>query len=74
VVVEQFAVDVAAVLPTTVRVHEQAGRGWLGPKSALQGRSNQFLRHGSYDVPAHYLLADYILIRTQISPGAVGQR
>jgi hypothetical protein len=54
-------------------VDEQAGRGRLGPKSALQGRGNQFLGHGSHDVPAHHLLADRILIGTQVSPVAVGQ-
>ena len=35
VVVQQFALGVAAVLPAPVRVDEQAGRGRLSPKGAL---------------------------------------
>ena len=37
VAVEHFAVPVTAILPAAVGVHEQAGRGRLGPKSAQVG-------------------------------------
>ena len=50
VVAQQVPVHVTAVLPAAVGVHEQTGRGRLGPKSTLPGRGNQLLGHGGQHV------------------------
>jgi hypothetical protein len=71
---QQFSVPAAAVLPTSVGVHEQAERRRLGPKSALQGLGNQLFGHSGHAVLACYLLADHTLIGIQVSPVAIGQR
>ena len=72
VVVQQLAVHVATVLPAAVGVDKQVRCGRLSSKSALQGAGNQIFGHGSHHVPTHYLLADHILVRAQVSPVAVG--
>ena len=74
VLVEQGAVGGSAVLPAPVGVDEQARRGRLRLKSALQSASNQLFGNGGHDVLAHHLLADHILVRAQVGPLAVSQR
>ena len=78
VVVQSFAVGIAAVLPalpgtTPVGVDEQAGRGRLRPKGPLQGAGHQFFGHGGSDLPAHHLLAGHVLKGAQVGPLAIGQ-
>jgi len=72
-VAQLLAMRVTAVLSAAVGVDEQAGRGRLASKSALQSNDNQLLGHGSHHVLAYHLLADHILVRIQISPLAVSQ-
>ena len=72
--VQQLPVGVAAVLPTPVRVHEQARRGRLGPKRPLQGTGHQPFGHGGPDLPADELLAGRVLKSARVGPVAVGQR
>ena len=74
VLVQQLPIRVAAVLPAAVRMHQQAQRRRLGPKSPLQGPGDQFFRHGRPDLPADYVLAGHVLKGAPVGLVAVGQR
>jgi len=73
VVMEPLPVDIAAVLPATVGMHEELG-GQLRQKRALQGGGDQFFGHGGGYVPAHEVLAVHVLEGAQLGLGTSGER
>ena len=64
--VQEGAVGIAAALAalpgtTAVGVDDKAWGGRLGEKGPLQGRGNQFFRHGGRHVPVHDVLGAPVL-------------
>ena len=72
--VQAGEVGVAAILFAPIRVDDEAWGRQLGKKGQLQGRSDQYFRHGFPHVPAHDVPGVPVLEDASIGPLAVRQR